>query len=48
VTNEWKEKLAVAGKKHDGHVTHGSLAEQEKVIDEMLRRLNEESVHQSD
>jgi len=36
VTNEWKEKLSEAGFKHDGHVTHGSLAEQEAVIDQML------------
>ena len=36
MTNEWKEKLSEAGFKYDGHVTHGSLAEQEAVIDQML------------
>ena len=36
MTNEWREKLAAAGKLYSGHVTHGSLAEQQKVIDGML------------
>jgi hypothetical protein len=28
-----KEALAVAGTKHDGHVTNGSLEEMAKVVD---------------
>jgi hypothetical protein len=32
----WKERLAEAGFKFDGHSTNGSVQEQEKVIDQML------------
>ena len=32
-----KDKLTEAGNKFDGHVTHGSLEEQLKIIDELIR-----------
>jgi hypothetical protein len=34
---EFRERLAEAGKKHDGHVTHGSLEEQMKVVLTILK-----------
>jgi hypothetical protein len=34
--DEFKEKLATAGKTYDGHVTHGSIEAQMKVVDELL------------
>lgn len=34
--SELIERLAAAGKKCDGHVTHGSIKAQMKVIDEYL------------
>lgn len=36
MNNQWKERIAEAAVKHDGHVTHGSLAAQEAVVDQML------------
>lgn len=36
MTREWKERFAAAGFKLDGHVTNGSLLEQEKVVDQIL------------
>ena len=36
MTEEWKEKFAAAAKLYDGHVTHGSLEEQTKVVDDLL------------
>jgi hypothetical protein len=36
MNNEWKEKIAAAAVKYDGHVTNGSLAAQETVVDQML------------
>ena len=36
MNNEWKDKLFDAGRKHDGHVTNGSLAGQTEVVDKML------------
>lgn len=36
MTEEWREKLSKAGFKYDGHVTHGSLEGQVKVVDFML------------
>ena len=36
MTDEWREKFAAAAQKYDGHVTHGSLDAQTKVVDEML------------
>jgi hypothetical protein len=36
MNNEWKEKFAQAAVKYDGHVTNGSVAEQAKIIDQML------------
>jgi len=37
--DELIEALTVAGEKYDGHVTHGSVAEQMKVVDPILQRL---------
>jgi hypothetical protein len=36
MTDEWREKFAAAAKLYDGHVTHGSLEEQTRVVDDML------------
>jgi hypothetical protein len=36
VMDDLRERLAEAGKKHDGHVTNGSLNEQMKIIDAAL------------
>ena len=38
-----KDKLMEAGNKFDGHVTHGSLEEKLKIIDEFIRSLRERS-----
>ena len=37
MNSNWKDKLSEAGKKYDGHVTHGSLLRQTEVIDKMLQ-----------
>ena len=36
MNTEWKEKLSGAGNKFDGHVTNGSLHEQEQLVDKLL------------
>ena len=36
-----REELAKAGKKYDGHVTHGSLSEQEKLVNTLLKEQRE-------
>jgi hypothetical protein len=35
----WSEKLAEAGRKYDGHVTHGSHIEQVKVMKEQIKQM---------
>jgi UDP:flavonoid glycosyltransferase YjiC (YdhE family) len=39
---EFKDKLTAAGMKFDGHVTHGSIEEQLKVINEWSQQIGDE------
>ena len=40
---EFQEKLAEAGNKFDGHVTHGSIEEQTKLIERLFAHYRWES-----
>jgi hypothetical protein len=48
VVPSWKEKLAEAGWKFDGHVTNGSLDAQQAVVDELTKDILKRFRHVAD